>query len=180
MGWMEFVVAMKWPFLIILIMTVIAVALIPEKRRKPVRAWLRDIAHRDVQATAGPLSVAWGAAAVALEDKLGDVVQGEMAATLPPLQGNVEGNVDPPGQSSPPPLSQDGVEQLIRYAAEYGWNMSQLGFPDPPKPEIAWDSEGDVTVSFDTSAVALRRALDDARRRRAEDSGGVYDPQQQP
>ncbi|MBT2676807.1 hypothetical protein J7E95_39700 [Streptomyces sp. ISL-14] len=169
MGWMEFVVAMKWPFLIVLIIAVLAGVLLPEKRRKPVREWLKDIAHRDVQATAGPLSLAWGAATDDFQNKLDEAVHGEMAATLPPIRGGVEGHVEPSEQPGPPPLSREGVERMIRYSAEYGWNMSQLGFPDPPEPEITWDDEGNVTVSFDTSGVALDRALREAWRRRGEE-----------
>lgn len=172
MGWMEFVVAMKWPFLIIFLLIVAAVALRSEKVRSAFTTSVQNMSRREGQLTVGPASYAWGSATEDFQAKVESAVQadvtGQVHAALPLPTVGAEGETQTGAEPSaplPPSLSHEAVETLIRYSAEYGWNMSQLGFPEPPEPEIEWDREGNVTVRFDSSGVALAAALRDARRR---------------
>ncbi|MGW3936456.1 hypothetical protein [Streptomyces phaeochromogenes] len=144
MGWMQFVVAMKWPFLIVVLLIGMAWWLPKESRGKSIATWVhRMIEGRDVNVTLGALSVS---ATAALESRIADAVapvRGELNVTAPFGEAGTEEPPEPDTQ-----MRRDSVEEIIRSSATWGWEMSHLGLKFPPNPKIEWGDDGRPKILF--------------------------------
>ncbi|MEU6381855.1 hypothetical protein [Streptomyces sp. NPDC046909] len=160
---MEFVVAMKWPFLILILLAAALIPLRSASRRKALTKFLSDLLrHRDVSLTVGQFALSLSR----VEQELAEAA-GILDTTLPKARVDVQGEAEGDIHESVA-LSREAVERIVKYSAELGWNAARLGFPTPPAPTIKWSDTCHPTINLDTSGVAIREA--DLRAPRSRDT----------
>jgi hypothetical protein len=148
---MEFIVAIKWPLLILLLVTAAAWRLRSEKRRKALGDWLKRLVEsRDISLTAGPAALAITSPPDRLMQSMAAAAQpiaGEATAELPAPKMKAEGEVEAEQQETM--MRREAVEQVMRSSAEWGWEMAQLGMREPPAMELRWRDDGRPEIHFD-------------------------------
>jgi hypothetical protein len=156
---MEFIVGIKWPLLILLLVMAAAWSLRKEKRRRAAGDWLkRLVENRDISLTAGPAALAITSPPDQLVQSMAAAAQpiaGEVAAELPMPTMSAEGEVVGESEAM---MRREAVEQVMRSSAKWGWEMAQRGLPEPPEMEIRWREDGRPEIHFDYNPAAVARA----------------------
>jgi hypothetical protein len=157
---MEFIVGIKWPLLILLLVMAAAWSLRKEKRRRAAGDWLkRLVENRDISLTAGPAALAITAPPDQLVQSMAAAAQpiaGEVATELPRPTMRAEGEVAE--EQSEAMMRREAVEQVMRSSAEWGWEMAQRGLPEPPGMEIRWREDGRPEIHFDYNPASAGRS----------------------
>ncbi|MFF9625431.1 hypothetical protein [Streptomyces griseosporeus] len=161
MSWMEFIVGIKWPLLILLLVMAGAWSMRKEERRKAMSEWTQGfLANRDISLTAGPAALALTSAPPQLVDSMAVAAQpitGEVSTELPKPTMSAQGEVA--GGQSEVVMRREAVEQVMRSSAEWGWEVAQRGLREPPVMEIRWREDGrpEIHVDYDPASLARSR-----------------------
>ncbi|MFJ1554358.1 hypothetical protein [Streptomyces mirabilis] len=168
MSVLEFISSLKWPIVVL----VIGLTAMSQLRRSPatrssLAEWFRrrnfrvQVAGQELEMTLAD-TVDNMTAAASGDGQLAAYVQG-------PRESGKSNEVDPNSRDEPTGetdltgLRRSAVEAVMRNAAQWGWEMAQLGFRSPPDPQVRWTDDGTPEIMFGTgSSNRLRVVLDES------------------
>jgi hypothetical protein len=145
MSVLEFISSLKWPVVLLAMFFWIARAL---KKNPGFRDWFKHwVENHDFRGKIGPAELE----AFSRESEL---VQAAAATDeeLAELAG-----ADRPGTEDVPTavtttavaaLRREVVEEVIRSAAQWGWETAHMGFRTPPNPRVEWTDDGRPVIRF--------------------------------
>ncbi|GGW15073.1 hypothetical protein GCM10018980_40530 [Streptomyces capoamus] len=168
MSVLEFISSLKWPVVVL----VIGLTAMVQLRRSPVArssiiAWFKGrnfrmrVAGQEFETTIpSPLDMVDNMTTAASGDA-------QLAARSPRERGTPAEDNEPRGGTAPVEteltgLRRSAVEAVMRDAAQWGWQMAQMGFHSPPDPEVQWTEDGTPQIMFGAgSSGRLRVVVDD-------------------
>ncbi|MET7715252.1 hypothetical protein [Streptomyces sp. NPDC005407] len=164
MSVLEFISSLKWPIVVL----IISLTALVQLRRSPEArssfgAWFRgrnfrvQVAGQEFEATLADTVDNMTAAAS------GDVQLAAHAQSPHESGISTEGDESPGGQLSGEAdltgLRRSAVEAVMRNAAQWGFEMAQMGFRSPPDPQVRWADDGTPEIMFGTGR--LKVAIDE-------------------
>lgn len=163
---LEFIAALKWPITVLLL---VGLAVWRTRRNPELAEYLkRFMAGRNVRVNIGgqelELSAAEAAVRTATQSDIELGEAAEEAATIGDAESTVPRDVTE--------IRREALETVLVEAAHWGWNMAEMGFQIPPKPEIAWDNADQPRILFTQENLSKEELQRAALRRRARK--GVY------
>lgn len=130
---LQFIVDIQWTllFLVLLIVGIVWVRRMPTTTREAVRGALLA---RGIKASVGSLSLEVGAPANAETLATAAAPDEQIAQGLEPSETETE-------EEQVQQIRRSAIEQVMREAAEWGWNMAQAGAIVRPAPQIIWNGD---------------------------------------
>lgn len=150
MSVLEFISSIKWPIVALVALAVVARG---SKKHPGWREWIKKyIEGRDISGRAGPFELQTSTpggqaivqAAASSDEQVAQAAREALTATPDGTSGGAPVDVAA--------LRRDLVEEVIRNAAQWGWEMAGMGFRSPPVPYVRWSAEGEPEIRFGASA----------------------------
>lgn len=144
---LEFITSIKWPVTVLLLAGVVLLALrrSPDTRRS-MAAWLnrRNIrlhfAGQEIEATIDQIQGSMDVAAENDSALAASVVRSELQPA--------EGAAAEPSPAAVEFARRAAIENVLRNAANLGWQWARSGKNQPPLVEVSWNADGQPTLAF--------------------------------
>ncbi|WP_042435599.1 hypothetical protein [Streptacidiphilus anmyonensis] len=133
MSILQFVVDTQWS-LMLLVLVVVGIVWVRRMSPETRRVVRGALMARGVKASVGSVSLEVGAPANV-------ETLATAAATDDQLTKELEPSESETTEEQVQQIRRDAVERLMREAAEWGWTTAQVGFTNPPVPQIAWNGD---------------------------------------
>ncbi|MFB7288718.1 hypothetical protein [Actinacidiphila glaucinigra] len=138
MSVLQFIASLKWPITILIGLILLTCA--HKKNPEPGRSFARWLGSRNLRA-----NIAGQEFEITAPDLSGVATTVTAPDTELAQAISISANI-PPGAAGEAVVRfrRETVEELIRSAARWGWEIGQLGLPKPPTPQIDWEGERPV------------------------------------